>query len=68
MPSHLLRYQSSAAHSMLKAAAMISAAIFYHLFAALLFAGICIDRIRQNRTGILRSFFPWDYQHIGVKK
>lgn len=68
MPSHLLRYQSSAAHNILRAAAMISAAIFYHLFAALLFAGICIDRIRQNRAGILRSFFPWDYQHIGVKK
>lgn len=68
MLSHLLRYQSSAAHNMLRAAAMISAAIFYHLFAALLFAGISIDRIRQNRAGILRSCFPWDYQHIGVKK
>lgn len=58
MPSHLLRYQSSAAHNMLKAAAMISAAIFYHLFAALLFAGICIDRIRQNRTGFSRDSAP----------
>lgn len=46
MPSHLLRYQSSAAHNMLKTAATIFTAIFYHLFAALLFVGICIDRIQ----------------------
>ena len=46
MPSHLLRYKSSAAHNMLKTAATIFTAIFYHLFAALLFVGIFINKIR----------------------
>ncbi len=67
MLSHLLRYQSSAAHNMLRAGRNDFRCHLLPLFLRLA-VGICIDKIRQNRTGILRSCFPWDYQHIGVKK